>query len=163
MKATKAIKTKFLLIIISLTFCLSGCNGESFQKKEIEDFIGTWELQGRSMFDGIKIKIIKNKQGELKGEILSLNNNKFVKMFAESNDSWVSSITRKSNYEFKLVEKKLGSALFSVYGLDTSTEFKAQFIDENTIGLSSESGNPQNSSVKYIRITLSEKTSVTKP
>src|SRR5690554_617823 len=104
------------------------------------------------MFEGITIQIDKDKQDEFKGKIVSLNDNKFVQMFAEHNDTWVSTIKRISNYEFKLTEKKIGSALFSVYGLDTSKEFKVQFIDENTIGLSTESGNPQNSMVKYVRV-----------
>ena len=55
-------------------------------------------------------------------------------MFVDSNAIWISGIKRTSNYQFKLTEKKIAKDLFSLYGLGTSNEFKAEFIDENTIG-----------------------------
>lgn len=152
MNTTKTVKTSIMLILVLFTLVLSSCEGDKFQKVNIDKFEGTWELKGRTMFDGITIQIKRNKQGELKGEIVSLNQNKYVQMFAEPGESWVSGIKRISNYEFKLTEKKIGGALFSVYGMDTSKDFKVQFIDVNTIGLSAGSSDPKTSTVKYIRV-----------
>jgi hypothetical protein len=64
----------------------------------------------------------------------------------------VTGISRTSNYEFRVTEKKIGSTLFSIYGLETTKEFKVEFIDQNTIGLGSENSKPIGSSIKYIRI-----------
>lgn len=152
MNTTKTVKTSIMLILVLFTLVLSSCEGDKFQKVSIDKFEGTWELKGRTMFDGITIQIEKDNQGELKGKIVALNENKFVQLFAEQNDTWVSTIKRISNYEFKLVEKKIGDALFSMYGMDTSKDFKVQFIDENTIGLSSGSSDPKTSTVKYLRV-----------
>jgi hypothetical protein len=151
-----AFRTSIILVIILFTILISSCDGDKFQKMSMDGFKGTWELQGRSMFEGVTIQIDRNKQGEFKGEVISINDHKLVKMFAEPGDIWVSVISRVSNYEFKLVEKKIGSALFSVYGLDTSKEFKVQFIDENTIGLSGAGGNPKSSVVRYVRVKTDE-------
>ena len=104
------------------------------------------------MFDGIKIKIEKRDNGDLMGKVISLNDNKYVKMFVEPNDIWVTGISRSSNYEFKLTEKKIGSALFSVYGLSTTNEYKVEFIDDDTIGLGSDNSDPTKSPIKYIRL-----------
>lgn len=57
----------------------------------------SWELKGRSMFDGIIIKISSDNEGKLTGVIQALNNNKYVKMFAQKGDLWISNIDRVSN------------------------------------------------------------------
>ncbi|RYM34770.1 hypothetical protein ERX46_05190 [Brumimicrobium glaciale] len=152
MNTIKRSKTAIISTIILLAFLFTSCDGDDFKKVSIDKFEGNWELQGRPMFDGVIIQIDKNKNGELKGKIVSLNENKFVQLFAEQEDTWISEISKISNYEFKLTEKKIGGALFSVYGLDTSKDFKVQFIDENTIGLSAGSSDPKTSTVKYIRV-----------
>ncbi|MBL0742411.1 hypothetical protein [Chryseolinea lacunae] len=139
---------KWNAILFILILCIaSGCSKEVSDEK----FVGTWELNGRSMFEGIQIKIEK-KDGDFVGKIIHLNDNKFIKMFADSGDVWVSAITRSSNFDFKLTEKKIARDLFSLYGLSTSQDFKVQFIDDNTIGLGSDSADPQRSSVLYKRI-----------
>ncbi len=104
------------------------------------------------MFDGIKIEIQQTENGNLVGKLIELNSNKYVNMFATPGDTWVSSIERSSNYEFKLTEKKLASPLFSTYGLSTSNQYNVEFIDDDTIGLGSSSKSPVESSVKYIRV-----------
>lgn len=116
------------------------------------NFIGEWELQGRTMFEGMRVKI-DTADKKFKGRITKLNDNKIVQMFLDSNDVWVSGIKRSSNFEFKLTEKKPAGDLFSQYGLSSSTEFKAEFINENTIGLASDNSNPKKSSFVYKRIS----------
>ncbi len=145
-------KITCLGIILILGLLMTNCDSPKLQETPIERFEGTWELTGRVMFEGIKVKIEKNSEGELSGKIVSLNDNKYLKMLAESGDTWVKSISRSSNYEFKLTEKKIGSDLFSLYGLSTTAVYKAQFIDENTIGLASVNSDPVESLIKYIRI-----------
>jgi hypothetical protein len=141
---------KFLSIfILFLTFFISSCD----KTNPIPDdkFVGTWELSGRGMFDGMQIQIEK-KDNKFIGKIIKLNDNKFVKLLSDSGDSWISEIKRTSNYEFKLTEKKVGSELFSSYGLSSSQEYKVQFIDDNTIGLATENSDPKASTITYKRI-----------
>jgi hypothetical protein len=116
-----------------------------------DKFVGLWEIQGRAIFDGIQIKIEKE-NNNLTGRIYKLNNNKFIKMFADSNDIWVSEITRTSNFEFKLTEKKIAKDLFALYGQSTSQEFKVQFLDDNSFGLAKDNSDPIVSKVIYKRI-----------
>jgi len=144
-------KSRPTLVIIFFALLITACDSGKLKETPIEDFIGTWEVHGRNMFEGIKIDISKNEKGNLTGNVKNLNDNKYVKFFIEPGDVWVSSITRSSNYEFRLTEKKIGSALFGLYGLDTSTEYKVQFIDKNTIGLASGNSDPTESQIKYVR------------
>lgn len=141
-----------LLLIFMLGLLVTSCDTSKLHETPIDNFNGTWKLEGRTMFDGIKIQIEKNKNGNWVGKVVALNDNKYVKMFVGPNDTWFSGISRSSNYEFKLTEKKIGSALFSLYGLETTTEYKAQFIDNNTIGLATGNSDPSESSIKYVRI-----------
>ncbi|NOR87207.1 MAG: hypothetical protein GQ527_06325 [Bacteroidales bacterium] len=141
-------KQLFYSIITILIF--SSCSQE-LEKISENDFIGTWELTGREMFNGIQISIQK-KNGNFEGRIIKLNKNKYIQFFADSNDIWVSGISRSSNYQFELKEKKIGKELFSLYGLGTTEEFKLEFIDHNTIGLAKPNSDPQESEIKYIRI-----------
>ena len=104
------------------------------------------------MLKGIKISITQNESGKLKGEIVELNDNKYVNLFAENGDIWISNIKRASNAQFRLTEKKIGSQLFSLYGLDTKKEFKVEFIDDNTFGLGTGTEDPVKSSVINSRI-----------
>ncbi|WP_372650945.1 hypothetical protein [Draconibacterium sp.] len=137
-------------IILLLGLLISSC--DKLNETPIENFKGTWKLEGRSMFNGIEIKIEENSGVKLIGKVVSLNDNKYVKMFVETNDTWVTGIRRTSNYEFRLTEKKIGSDLFSIYDLETTKEYKVEFIDEDTIGLGSGDSKPTESSVKYIRV-----------
>ena len=144
--------SKVLGIILFLGFLIISCDQNKFNETPIENFVGTWKLEGRSMFAGIEIRIEENSGGNLTGKVVSLNDNKYIKMFVEPNDIWVTDIQRASNYEFRLTEKKVGSDLFSIYGLETTKEYKVEFIDENTIGLGSGDSKPTKSSIKYTRI-----------
>ncbi|SHG87952.1 hypothetical protein SAMN04488109_2289 [Chryseolinea serpens] len=139
---------KSTLVPFLFLMCLfTGCT------EEVPDdaFVGTWELKGRTKFEGIRIKIEKHDDA-LTGRIVKLNNNKLVKMFADSSDVWVSGIQRVSKYEFKLTERKLAADLFSLYGQTTSQDFKVEFIDDNTVGLATEGADPKNSTVLYKRV-----------
>jgi hypothetical protein len=141
------LKSKVLVFFLS-GFLFFSCSGNLIPD---DKFIGTWEMKGRGMFEGIQIRIVKE-DGKLIGKILRLNDNKFIKMFADSNDVWVSEIRRTSDFEFKLTEKKIAKDLFSLYGLSTSQEYKAEFIDDNTIGLGMDNSDPLQSSLVYKRI-----------
>jgi hypothetical protein len=139
----------YSLLITGLAI-LAGCTNKLEQVPE-EQFVGEWTLKGRSMFEGMVIEIKHNDKNKLIGRIKKLNENKYVQMFADSGDIWISEISRNSNFQFKLTEKKIARELFGLYGLGSSTEFKAEFIDKNIIGISS-SGDPSGSSVIYERI-----------
>jgi len=134
---------------IFLMLILAGCS-TNFKVPE-EKFIGLWELKGRSMFDGIQIRIEKE-DGTLKGKIVKLNDNKLVKMFSDINDVWISEIKRTSNSEFKIIEKKIAKDLFALYGISTTQEFSAEFIDDKTIGLGTGISSAKNSKLLYVRI-----------
>ena len=141
---TKIITT---LMVILLIFSCS----EKLQKTADDKFVGLWEIKGRTMFEGIQIEIVKDKNDFI-GRITKLNDNKFIKLFADSNDVWVSGISRTSNFTFKLTEKKIAKDLFALYGQSTSQEFKVQFIDDNTIGLANDNSDPTTSKVTYNRV-----------
>lgn len=141
-----------LIICFFTIVLLTSCANENFRKVPDKSFLGTWELHGRSMFEGIKVKIEKTSNDKLIGHIVELNDNKYIKMFVDSNDLWISGIKRTSNYQFKLTEKKIAMDLFALYGLGTSNEFKAEFIDENTIGLAGGNSDPTKSDIIYKRI-----------
>jgi len=138
------------LIVLVLGLFTLGC-GDRMKEVPMDKFIGIWEIKGRGTFDGMQIKIEKQ-DGKMSGKIYKLNENKWVKMFAEKDDVWVSEITRSSNYQFKLSEKKLASDLFSMYGLSTAQDFAVEFIDDNTIGLGTNNGDPQKSKRIYKRV-----------
>ena len=142
---------RYILTIVILVFVMS-CDSSQLKETPIDNFVGEWVLQGRTIFEGIVVSIEKNEAGTLSGKVINLNDNKYVKMFVENGDNWVSNISRSSNFEFKLTEKKIGSSLFALYGQSTSKAFKVQFIDENTIGLGEGSFDPLKSSITYRRV-----------
>ena len=142
--------TKAIVTLLLATLFLFSCS-DRFKKVSEDRFIGTWELKGASILDGTQIQIQKE-NNTLVGRIVKLNDNKYVKLFADSNEVWISEISRNSNVEFKLTESKLGKDLFSLYGQKTNQEFKAQFIDDNTIGLATESSDPTTSTRIYKRV-----------
>ena len=142
--------TKTIVTLLLATLFLFSCS-DKFKKVSEDRFIGTWELKGASILDGTQIQIQKE-NNKLVGRIVKLNDNKYVKLFADSNEVWISEISRNSNFEFNLTESKLGKDLFSLYGQKTNQEFKAQFIDDNTIGLATESSDPTTSTRIYKRV-----------
>jgi len=142
------INTTVTLILASL-FLLS-CS-EKLKTVSEDKFIGTWEMKGTSIMDGTQIQIQKE-NNKLIGRIVKLNDNKYVKLFADSNEVWIYEISRNSKYEFKLTECKLGKDLFALYGQKTNQEFKVQFIDDNTIGLATDNSDPTKSTRIYKRV-----------
>ena len=144
---------KTIIHVIMMTACFLATFSCADKLKETPDdkFVGQWTMQGRSMFEGIVIDITKQ-DGKLSGRIIKLNDNKLIKMFADTNDVWVSSIERLSNFEFKLTEKKIAKDLFSVYGLPTSQTFNVEFVNDSTIGLATESADPRKSTIVYKRL-----------
>ncbi len=136
----------FLIQLVFLVAC-----GNAYEKVSDDKFIGSWELTGRGVFEGMQIKISREND-KLTGQIIKVNDNKYVKMFADTGDTWVSEISRKSNYEFSLTEKKIAGQLFSMYGLSTSMKYDVQFTDKNTIALAKPGSDPKKSSVFYKRI-----------
>ena len=140
-----------LLIVMTVVLTLS-CDSSKLKETPIDGFIGEWVLEGRTIFNGIEVSIQQDDNGKLSGKVIKLNDNKYVNMFVEKGDSWVSEIRRASNFEFKLTEKKIGSTLFALYGQTTSKEFDVQFIDDNTIGLGKGSSDPTESTIIYKRV-----------
>jgi hypothetical protein len=111
---------------------ISGCSNK-LTETPTENFIGLWKIEGRSMFDGIQIKIEK-KENEFIGRIYKLNDNKMVKLFVDSNDIWVSGIERRSNFEFALTEKKSQKIflLYTVY--QHHKNLKLNFLIKTPLG-----------------------------
>lgn len=140
-------KTIIFLLITLLTF---SCNSK-FDKISEDKFIGLWEISGADVTEGIQVKIEKE-NGKLIGRVYKLNDNKYVKLFVDSNEVFVAGIERKSNYQFRLTENKVGKALFSLYGQKTSQEFEVQFIDDDTFGLAIESSDPVQSTRIYKKV-----------
>jgi hypothetical protein len=137
-------------IIILVFVFVFGC-GDSTKEIPEDKFIGVWELKGRSMFEGIQIRIEKE-NNKLTGRIVKLNDHELIKLFADSSDVWVSDVSRSSNFQFRLTERKIARDLFSMYGLSTSQEFRTEFIDDNTIGLGADNADPLQSSIVYKRV-----------
>ena len=136
----------FILIMSFSAFCNS-----NYKYVEEQKFIGEWELKGRGSFVGMQIKIFEE-EGNLKGKIIKISGSKYVKMFAEEGDIWVKQIKRNSNFSFTLTESKIAAELFAMYDNSTSNEFKAEFINNNKIGLAKNNSDPQKSSIFYERI-----------
>lgn len=141
-----------LLIAVFTGLVIISCDTSKLKKTPIDNFVGVWEIQGRPMFNGIKIRIEKTDKKEFVGKIVAINEDKYVKMFVDTFDIWITGIKQSSNYEFTLTEKKIGSALFALYGQDTKTEFKAQFIDKDSFGLETGNSDPTKSTIIYKRL-----------
>ncbi|MBP5982223.1 MAG: hypothetical protein KA734_00750 [Fluviicola sp.] len=144
---------KNIALFITICIALYSCNNHSKVKSSF-NFIGKWELTGHGIMDGIIVKIEYNKEKKLIGKVCQLNDNKLVNMFLDSNSVFISSIERRSQFQFILKEKKIGSELFDLYGLDTRSVFQAQFRDKDTIVLSKDQSNTNinGSLTKLIRI-----------
>lgn len=143
------------LILLSLSCLLLlavGCEQMKTTKSNDDLFVGTWQMEGRSMFEGMQIAIIKKDNGSFEGRIFRLNENKMIKLFADSNQIIVSDIKRNTNSQFTLTEKKIAGDLFSNYGMETKTDYKAAFITNDLIGLSTGTLDPKASKILYRRV-----------
>jgi hypothetical protein len=143
-------KTGLALLLVSLF--LFSCSEKTKEISE-DKFIGIWEIKGTSIMDGTQIQI-QRENNRLIGRIHKLNDNKYVKLFSDSNEVWIPEISRVSNYEFKLIENKIGKELFALYEQKTNQEFKVQFIDDNTIGLTINGSDPSKSIRIYKRLII---------
>lgn len=143
-------KTGLALLLVSLF--LFSCSEKTKEVSE-DKFIGIWEIKGTSIMDGTQIQI-QRENNRLIGRIHKLNDNKYVKLFSDSNEVWIPEINRISNYEFKLTENKIGKELFALYEQKTNQEFKVQFIDDNTIGLTINGSDPSKSIRIYKRLII---------
>ena len=143
---------KAFLYLLCISAFISGCDGSKLSPTPDNQFIGTWQLEGRSMLDSIQIIIQRNEEGELQGRIYKLNSNKYVQLFVDSNSVFVSKIVRNSNFEFALTEKKVANELLSTYDLSGSSELKAEFISKDLIGLTTGNAKPKDSKVRYKRV-----------
>lgn len=131
------------------TIVLYSCNTGSFQKVPKDNFTGTWEIVGRQNLEGIQIEIKKNNQNQLTGKVKKLNDNKLVNMFLDTNDVFIKRIDRRSNFQFELVEKKIGHQLFAIYEIDTDAKFEVILNDGSFINFSE---NSENRKVGYKKI-----------
>ena len=129
-------KMKNILTLLIIVATLISCSTDKLKQTPDSQFKGTWVLSEKSMLDGIEIEITKDKDGNFKGSVTKLNDNKYVQMFMSVGDILVAGIKRKSNFEFEISEKKIAAPLFSQYGQSTTVKCNAQFesIDKITLG-----------------------------
>jgi hypothetical protein len=130
MQTLKHFKKQFLLTPVLFVLLISGC--DNMQEVSIEEFRGTWEIQKNAMFNGIQISIEKEYK-KMTGRVVQLNENKYVNQFLEPGDIWISNILRASNFEFRIVEKRLAWPLFIQYDLPSTQEYKVTFSGNDTI------------------------------
>lgn len=138
---------KYLIVTLCLILTASSCDTSKMIKTPDSQFLGTWRLSERGMFEGIEIEISQDKKGKFIGAITKLNDNKYVQMFMQEGDKLLSGIKRNSNFSFVISEKKIAAPLFSAYGQSTTTEFEAEFDGKDKI-LLGKNGN----SGAYIRL-----------
>ena len=128
----KQMKMKcFVLILFILTF--SSCDSSKFTETPDSQFLGTWRLVDRGMFENMEVEILKEQDGNFISVVKKVNDDKFVNMFMEVGDKMVTGIKRKSNFEFVISEKKIAAPLFSQYGQSTLTEFVVTFENKDKI------------------------------
>lgn len=151
-KRGRYIKFTMFLMGVMLFSLISSCDGKKFHEVPLQQFVGTWSVKGRSMLNGIVFSIQSGKNGNLQGKILQLNDNKLVNMFMKPGDIFVKNISRASNFEFKILENKVGHQLFSLYDISTSHTFRAIFINKDTIGLGGENETLTASKIQYVRV-----------
>lgn len=124
---------KYLVFVFSSIILFASCNTTKMNETPESQFLGKWKLVDRGMLDDIEIKISNDEKGNFSGTITKLNDNKYVQMFMEKGDVLVSGISRKSNFEFMLSEKKIAAPLFSAYDQSTTAELDVQFEHKNKI------------------------------
>lgn len=123
---------KYVVFALCLATFIS-CDSAKLSETPEKDFVGVWKLTDRGMFEGIEIDIAKDERGNLIGTIAKLNEDKYVNMFMEEGDKFITGISRNSNFEFTISEKKIAAPLFSAYGQSTTSQFTATFKGKNKI------------------------------
>lgn len=124
---------KQILLAFSIILTLNSCDSSKMKQTPDSQFVGNWRLEGRGMFEGLEIQISKDEKGNLSGTVSKLNENKYVKLFMEKGDKFITGIKRNSNFEFVVSEKKIAAPLFSAYGESTTNEVKAIFDGKEKI------------------------------
>lgn len=124
---------KNILSLFIIVATLMSCETSKLNKIDKDQFLGQWRLNRSGITDKIQFEIKKKDNGELYGEIIQLNDNKYVQLFMEEGDQFVKNIKRSSNYEFTISESRIAAPLFSAYGQNTTDQFKATFDGEHKI------------------------------
>lgn len=132
----------FLVVLVSVL--LFSCESGKYKEVPLSQFEGKWKLCGREIYQDMTITIKRNSENKLIGTIDTLNENKFVQFFMTKGDKLISSIERRSNFEFIVTEKKIGSELFGMYDLSTTEKYNVRFHSPDTIRLSKD--------VYYLRV-----------
>lgn len=119
--------------IIILLLCTYSCNPSKLKEIPIDQFIGKWEIENNSIYNGIQIEFKKDKKSQIYGSIIKLTDNKWCQIFADSSFVLYTDIKRNSNFQFSLTENRIGKEFMSLYDLPTKSEYIIEFIDTNTI------------------------------
>lgn len=143
---------KLLFALLSGVMLVSGCDSKKWSETQDGKFVGTWIYEGRSIYNGMTVEITRNKKGSLEGKLKTLNDNKLVKLFADTNDVVIADITRNSNFQFSITQNRIGKELFGMYDVETSDKYTAEFIQDNLIGLSRGTGSPKDASIKLRKV-----------
>lgn len=98
---------KFLLILLSIVVLL-GCDSSKLSETPMSQFKGKWKIIDRPIWKDCIVEIDK----DFTGRLITSNNNKYVELFADSAQVIISSIKRKSNFEFFVSEKRLPQSYF---------------------------------------------------
>ncbi|MGM0479978.1 MAG: hypothetical protein ACQERC_12225 [Bacteroidota bacterium] len=130
----------FTILVLTV---LSSCSSSSFSKVPKETFFGKWKLQTKNILNELEIEIKKNDKNKMIGVVSKLNTDKYVSMFMEVGDIFISQIKRNSNFEFTIRQKKIAAPLFSLYEESTSVAHNATFNNKGEVLL----GNKGNSGV----------------
>lgn len=146
------ILNKLLLPLLVSFLLLSSCDSKKWAQTPDSQFTGTWLYEGSSIYDGVTIEIRKNEKGSLQGRLKTLNNNKLVQLFADTNDVVIPDIARNSNFQFTITQNRIGKELFGLYDLETSDKYTAEFVHPDLIGLNRGTGNPKDAPIKLRKI-----------
>ncbi len=119
-------------LLICVAIIITSCDISKLSQTPMSKFIGVWRVEDHSILNNCEL-IISYKSKSLKGRLIKLNQNKLVNLFCDTNTIIISSIARKSNFQFIVKEKLIASELFSSYNISSEKNIEAEFKSENTI------------------------------
>ncbi len=119
-------------LLICIAIIIASCDISKLSQTPMSKFIGVWRVEDHSILNNCEL-IISYKSKSLKGRLIKLNQNKLVNLFCDTNTIIISSIARKSNFQFIVKEKLIASELFSSYNISSEKNIEAEFKSENTI------------------------------
>lgn len=131
---------------------LTGCDTSKFTETPDSKFIGKWKYESDNIYNNIILNIQKDKNNKFIGRVIQINKNKLVELFVDSNAILINDIKRNSNFEFSIQENRIAKELFSLYNLKSTNDYRAQFINDNLIGLGEGESDPLKSKIKLRRI-----------